>query len=156
MKQLDTRAYVSALRELTEAGHTVPMVIAGSSMAPFLIHQRDTIWFKKPDRPLKRGDMVFYQRSSGKFIMHRIYRIENEQYYMIGDNQYEIEGPLDRGQIFGLVTQVQRKGRIIRPGDFWWEFFARVWLRVIPLRRVIAGVYAALSRLLGRKELPHA
>lgn len=151
MKQIDTRAYVSALRELTEEGRTVSMLIAGSSMAPFLIHQRDTIWFRKPDRPLKKGDMVFYRRQDGKFVMHRICRIRGNAYYMIGDNQTEIEGPLTREQIFAVVVKVRRKGQILQPGDFWWEFFARVWLRVIPVRRLIANVHAAWSRLFKRK-----
>lgn len=145
MREVDTREYVSMLRELVEEGHQVSLLISGSSMSPFLIHQRDTIYFKKPDRELKAGDMVFYQRRDGRFVMHRIRRIRPEGFYMIGDGQTEIEGPLQREQIFGLVTAVQRKGKMIRPGDFWWEFFARVWLRIIPLRNLIRRIYAALS-----------
>lgn len=64
-KLVDTREYVSVLRELTEAGHEVSMLISGNSMSPFLAHERDTIWFKRPDRELKKGDMVFYQRKAG-------------------------------------------------------------------------------------------
>ena len=55
MKIVDTREYVSMLRELTEQGHEVNMIISGSSMTPFLIHQRDVIFFRKPDRKLKKG-----------------------------------------------------------------------------------------------------
>ena len=64
MKVVNTREYVSVLRELTEEGQVVSMQIAGSSMSPFLIHNRDMICFRKPepDRRLKKGDMVFYQR----------------------------------------------------------------------------------------------
>ena len=141
MKQMDTREYVSMLRTLVEEGHEVSLLIAGSSMAPFLVHQRDTIYFRKPDRPLRRGDMVFYQRSGGQFVMHRICRIKDGGYYMIGDAQREIEGPLARDQIFGLVTAVNRKGNMLKPGDFWWEFFARVWLRLIPFRNLICTAY---------------
>ena len=72
MKTVDTREYVSMLRELTEEGREVSMLIAGSSMNPFLIHQRDSICFRKPDRELKKGDMVFFQRPDGAFVMHRI------------------------------------------------------------------------------------
>ena len=46
MKIVDTREYVSMLRELTEQGHEVNMIISGSSMTPFLIHQRDVIFFE--------------------------------------------------------------------------------------------------------------
>lgn len=35
MKLVDTRMYVGMLRELTEAGKEVSLIVAGSSMAPF-------------------------------------------------------------------------------------------------------------------------
>lgn len=145
MRELDTAAYVGTLKALVEEGHEVSLLISGSSMAPFLIHHRDTIYFKAPDRELKPGDMVFYQRSSGQYVMHRIRFVKTDGYYLIGDGQQITEGPIAREQIFALVTAVKRKGKVIRPGDFRWEFFARVWLRVIPLRGVVSRLYARLS-----------
>ena len=49
MKVIDTREYVSVLKQLTDEGREVSMRIAGNSMAPFLIHERDTIFFRKPE-----------------------------------------------------------------------------------------------------------
>ena len=151
MKTIDTYAYVSALRELTEAGKEVSMLISGSSMAPFLCHQRDTIVFRKPDpvaeKPLKRGDMVFYQRASGQFVMHRIYRVRPEGLYIVGDAQTEIEGPVALEQVFAIVTGVQRKGIWIGPDDFWWKFFRTVWIRLVPLRPVLVKAYGLICRL---------
>lgn len=74
MRVIDTRTYVGMLRELTDAGKEVSLIVAGSSMAPFLVHHRDTIYFSKPVSPLKRGNMVFYQRTDGQYVMHRIYK----------------------------------------------------------------------------------
>ena len=145
---VDTNEYVSVLREIAEEGKTVSMLIAGSSMSPFLCHNRDYIYFTKPERELRRGDMVFYQRDSGQYVMHRIYRKTAEGYYMVGDAQTQIEGPLRRDQIFALVVKVKRKGKLIRPGDFWWEFFEHVWIRMIPLRRPVVSIYSAVSKLL--------
>jgi hypothetical protein len=145
MREVDTQEYVTMLKELVEEGHQVSLLISGSSMSPFLVHHRDTIYFQQPHQELKVGDMVFYQRQTGRYVMHRICRIRPEGYYMIGDAQTEIEGPLQREQIFALVIAAKRKGRLIRPGDFWWEFFARVWLRIIPLRRLIIKIYSVLS-----------
>lgn len=145
MKEVDTREYVGMLRELVEEGREVSLLIAGSSMSPFLCHHRDTVWFKAPDRELRKGDMVFYQREDGRFIMHRIYAIKNDGCYMVGDAQWEIEGPLQRKQIFALITKAQRKGKMIGPGDFWWEFFARVWIRIVPLRRAARWLYGKLT-----------
>lgn len=149
-KVVDTREYVSVLREIAESGKIVSLRIAGSSMSPFLAHGRDYIYFTKPDREPRTGDMVFYQRKNGQYVMHRIYKKKPEGYYIVGDAQTEIEGPVDRGQIFALIIKVKRKDRIIRPGDFWWEFFEHVWIRMIPLRRPAVRIYSAVSKLLRR------
>lgn len=146
MKTVDTREYVSMLRELTEEGREVSMLIAGSSMNPFLIHQRDSICFRKPDQELKKGDMVFFQRPDGAFVMHRIWKVKPEGYYIVGDAQTEIEGPVRREQIFAIVTKVCRKGKWLGPGDFWWEFFEHVWIRLVPWRRKLMRGYAVFRK----------
>ena len=88
-----------------------------------------------------RYELLFFVDADGQYVMHRICRIRQGDYYLIGDAQTEIEGPIKRNQIFALVTQVKRKGKWIRPGDFWWFFFAQIWIRVIPLRRFIIRMY---------------
>ena len=147
MKQVDTYEYVSVLKELVEEGREVSMIISGSSMSPFLCHERDRVFFKAPDRPLRVGDMVFFQRRSGQYVLHRICRIKDGSYYIVGDAQTAIEGPVAREQIFALVTKVQRKGRILAPGDFWWEFFTRVWVKLIPLRPVLSRIYGLIRKI---------
>lgn len=139
---VDTNEYVTVLRELAGEGRVVSMLVVGSSMSPFLCHKRDYIYFTKPDRELRRGDMVFYQRDTGQYVMHRIYKRKKDDYYMVGDAQTQIEGPLRRDQIFARIIKVKRKGRIIEPGNFWWEFFEHVWIRIIPLRKVTEKLYS--------------
>lgn len=149
-KIVDTKEYVSVLKELAEEGKVVSMRITGSSMSPFLCHGRDYIYFSKPKRDLRKGDMVFYQRDTGQFVMHRIYKVKPEGYYMLGDAQTDIEGPLRREQIFALVLKVKRKDIVIGPGDFWWEFFEHVWIRMICMRPIVVRVYAFGGRWKGR------
>lgn len=146
-RKVDTYAYMETICELLEEGHEVPLVITGNSMSPFLIHERDQILISKVNRPLKKGDMAFFRRNTGQYIMHRIRYIktgqagEEEKYYFIGDAQTVTEGPIARKQIFGVITAVQRKGKTLKKGDFWWEFFEHVWLHIIPLRHVICWAY---------------
>ena len=151
-KVVDTRDYVSVLREIAEEGKMVSLRISGSSMAPFLAHDRDYIYFTKPDRELRRGDMVFYQRPGGRYVMQRIWKKKKEGYYIVGDAQTEIEGPVQREQIFALIKKVKRKNKIRQPGSFWWEFFEHVWIRVIPLRRPLTALYSVFYRVRHRRE----
>ncbi len=141
-KIVDAREYISILRELTQQGKEVSMLITGNSMAPFLVHERDRICFKKPDTALKKGDMVFFQRRDGAFVMHRIYRVRPE----VGDAQTWIEGPIAAEQIFARVTKIQRKGRQIGPKDGIWKFFQYVWIRLIPLRPFLVRLYTRLVK----------
>ena len=144
MKIVDTYEYVTMLKELTEEGREVSMLISGSSMSPFLGDKRDTICFRKPTGELRKGDMVFYQRQSGQYVMHRICRIKDGKYYIVGDAQQEIEGPVDRDQIFAVITKVQRKGKWIGPENFWWKFFAGPWIWLLPWRYKIVRLYGKL------------
>lgn len=145
MRKLDTDAYISTLRDLVNQGKEVRLIVSGSSMSPFLVHERDSILFSKPDSPLKRGDMVFYQRENGQFVMHRILHVKQEGLYIIGDAQVTIEGPVNPSCVFARITKVNRKGKWIGPGQFWWWFFQHIWLSIIPLRHYIMKMFNLLN-----------
>ena len=145
IREVNTVQYVSMLRSLVEEGKDVSLLISGSSMTPFLVHHRDTILFGQPNRELRKGDMVFYQRQNGQFVMHRIYKVKPEGYYIVGDAQTEIEGPIKRDQIFALVKKAQRKGKWIGPENFWWKFFEKVWINMVPIRPLVRKMYELLK-----------
>lgn len=146
MNKLGTREYIDILRTVIDEGKEVNMRVLGSSMAPFVVHERDTIYFKRPERKLKKGDIAFFQRNNGQYVVHRIYKVKCDEYYFVGDNQTLIEGPIEKGQIFATVTRVIRKGKEIRPGDPWWLFFQKIWINMIPLRRIMIKAYGLIRR----------
>ena len=152
MKTIDTREYVSVLREITENGSTASMVVAGNSMAPFLADQRDVICFSRPNRPLRPGDMAFFQRANGDYVMHRIIRIGPAGCELIGDAQTRPEGPIAPAQIFAVVTRVRRKGKWLSPRSPQWFFFAHIWRRMIPLRPWAMRRWAAVRRIFPQKK----
>ena len=138
--KIDTKIYLSFLKEMIEQNMDVSIVISGNSMSPFLVNQRDVIYLSKINRKLKKGDLVLYQRLSGQYVVHRIVKVKKSGYYLAGDNQIAIEGPILDKQIFGLVTKVKRKGKWIEAGNFWWEFFEHVWIWVLPWRMIILNI----------------
>ena len=97
---------------------------------------------KKPEEELKAGDMVFFQRRDEAYVMHRIHHINKEgKLFIIGDAQVDMEGPIDKEQVFAIITKVKCKGKWIATGDFWWEFFEHIWLHLIPFRRFLMELY---------------
>ncbi len=138
MKQVDTQEYMSVLRSLTGQGHSVSVLISGGSMSPFLAGGRDTVFFSKPASALRRGDIVFYTRPNGQYVMHRIRRVRKDGLLdIIGDAQTETETGVLPSQVFARADAVLRKGRRLEPGSFLWELFRGPWLWLIPLRHII-------------------
>jgi hypothetical protein len=130
---------------LLEEAETVPLVISGGSMTPFLVHGRDTVYLSKVKAPLKKGDMILYRRDNGTYILHRICSVDGETYTLVGDAQTRLEPGVRRDQVLATVKAVCRKGKILRSGCFWWDFFERVWIRVIPLRPAVMAVFSRLA-----------
>ena len=123
----------------------LPLVISGSSMTPFLADGRDTVYLARLERPVRRGDMLLYQRIGGQYVLHRVWKAEKDgTFTMVGDAQTELEHGIREAQIIAIVTSVVRKGKSMAPGGFWWEFFEKVWIRMVPLRPLFWRVYSRL------------
>lgn len=145
IKQVDIHEYLPVLIEILNDDKDVNLLISGGSMTPFLVHQRDTIIISKPKESFKRGDMVFYQRLNGQYVMHRIHHVKEGMLYIVGDAQTVIEGPVDPKQVFGIIHKAIRKGKLIQKGDFWWDFFEKIWIRMVPLRPFLVKCYSIIK-----------
>lgn len=127
---------------------SLPLTITGSSMSPFLIGGRDTVYLSRLTRPLRRGDAVLYQRRNGSYVFHRVYRVSRESFTMLGDAQTTPEPGIQPEQIIAIMTRAERNGTMLAPGNFWWEFFEKIWIRIVPLRRVLCGAYRSIRKIL--------
>ena len=121
------------------------LVISGNSMSPFLVHGRDTVYLSRLGRPAKRGDVLLYKRESGAYILHRVYKVEKDSYTMVGDAQTQLEQGIRQDQIIAIMTSALRKGKLQKKGSFWWEFFEKLWIRIIPLRSILTKIYTYIT-----------
>lgn len=135
---------IPELLALLEQTPSVPLTISGNSMTPFLAHGRDTVFLSKVTRPLKKGDMIFYRRQNGQYVLHRICRVHPDSFDLVGDAQTYIETGIRPEQVLAVVNTVRRKGRLLEKGHFWWDFFEMFWLRIIPLRPLVCRIYGRL------------
>ena len=145
IREVDIHEYLPILIDIIKTDKDVSLLISGGSMAPFLCHKRDTIIISKPKGMFHKGQMVFYIRDNGQYVMHRIHHIDKEgNLFIVGDNQTDIEGPIRQNQVFGVIHKVIRKGKVLKKGDFWWDFFEKVWIRIVPLRKYLVKIYSLL------------
>lgn len=149
---VDIHTYLPVLIDIIKSGKDVSVTVTGSSMAPFLAHLRDSIIVSPPPRQFHRGDMVFFQRQDSSYVMHRIHHLKEGKLYLVGDNQTEIEGPIDPEQVFGIVRKVIRNGKLLQKGDFWWDFFEKAWIRIVPLRSAAVKAVSIVYKLRNRQK----
>ena len=90
--------------------------------------------------------MVFYRRNSGAYVMHRVMRVKNNQYYLAGDHQTYLEGPIEANQIFAKLVSVERAGVWLTEEDRIWRFYADWWRWLFWVRK--AG--NKLKRVIGK------
>lgn len=107
----------------------------GDSMYP-LIKPRDLLVIKKVTAPLKKNDIPLYKRDSGQYVLHRIVKIKNGEYYICGDNRAFIERGITDRHIIGVLTDIVREGRTIPVNSP--EF--KSYVKLLPLRRSIVRI----------------
>lgn len=125
----------------------LPLVISGNSMVPFLVGGRDTVYLSKLKGDVKKGDVVLYRRDSGAYILHRVYKTDENKYTMVGDAQTQLERGIRKDQLIAVMTSALRKGKMEKPGTFWWDFFEKLWINMVLLRPAIVKLYTKIKNL---------
>ncbi|MBQ8640174.1 MAG: S24/S26 family peptidase [Lachnospiraceae bacterium] len=142
------------IEQLLDQGNTVSIKPQGHSMYPMFIPGRDEAILEKaePSR-LKRGDVVLYRRDQGILVIHRIIRSTEEGFYLVGDNQHEIEGPLRPDQMKGVLTAFIRNGRYVSVRNPVYRAASHLWLFLCPVRVPLKNFVASWKRRIrGRRE----
>lgn len=132
---LDTQAFLDTICDLLKQGEkNVPIPVVGGSMVPFLIHG-DTVYLDLPQGPIKVGDILLYTRASGMYVLHRVYRVNQDgSLIMVGDAQTELELLPSREQVHARVSFARHRDKINRPGQLRWWAYSYLWLWLLPLR----------------------
>ncbi len=144
--------YEQDIEKLLAEGNIIQIKPQGYSMYPLLVPGRDEVLVAPTDHfKLKRGDVVLYRRDESILVLHRIWKRQGDQFYLVGDNQKEIEGPLRPDQMRGIMVGLVRNGRKISVKNPLYRMYAGIWLVMRPLRPVISKTVAKLKGI-GKKK----
>lgn len=138
--------------ELLKAGAELPLSVSGASMLPFLYPGRDAVFLKAPSGEFKRGDILLYRRTNGRYILHRLQKIRDDGLYFAGDAQDVIEGPVLPEQVVGTVTGVRRHGRYVGRKSPSWLFYKYVWRLSLGCRGRMFTLFRRIKNTFGRKK----
>lgn len=151
--------YEQDIEKLLAEGNRIQIKPQGYSMYPVLVPGRDEA-IVAPVREegsgerdfthvskLKRGDVVLYRRDQGILVLHRIWKRQGDRFYLVGDNQKEIEGPLRPDQIKGIMVGMVRKSKKISVKNPIYRVLTGIWLWMRPVRPVVSKAVAKIKRI---------
>ena len=149
MKQVKAADLFKLVDELFEMDSRVWITVTGTSMYPFLKGSRDSVELSKiAFESLKRGDIVLIKRDSGDYVLHRVLKKKKDCFYIIGDAQQWVEGPLMPAQLLAVVTKLKRKKRTFDCSSPLVKTAVWIWLMLIPFRYMIFKLGRLLLRLI--------
>ena len=118
----------------------------GVSMMPLLRQNRDLMVIRRrPKARCRRLDAVLFKRANGEYVLHRILKVRDRDYYIVGDNCVNGEYVAD-DQIIGILTAVIRDGRTIPVTNRFYKIYVHVWCDGYAVRRQILKVRNVLVK----------
>ncbi len=122
----------------------------GTSMKPMLRQNRDLVIIEVPSSRLQKYDVALYRRGES-YVLHRVIGVESDHYRIRGDNTYAVER-VPFGNVIGVLTSFNRKGKTHAVTELGYRFYARFWNAIYPLRallRRIRRLLITVARKLG-------
>ena len=119
-------------------GSSVKLRTSGYSMFPFIRKNDVLIISPIKNSKLKRGDIIAFTIKS-ELVAHRIIKFEKHLIITKGDGNMHFDQPLTTDQIFGIVDQHLRNGKIIS-----WIHHS-INKQIIAILSPILGVLAKIS-----------
>lgn len=133
------------LSRIQEEGYSTRIIARGNSMLPLLRNQKDELSLSPLSESSIRVGNVLLARIDGRYLVHRIEKIDGDQITLRGDgNPYQREY-CERKDLLAEMTCVFRnRTRKIEKGSFLWNLVRYTWFRNPFLRRAFLYILCRL------------
>ena len=112
----------------------------GNSMYPLIRQGKDVLIIKNCNTRLKKMDVPLYKRKSGQYVLHRIVKVNSNDYVIRGDNTYSNETGIRDDQILGVLSGVIREGKEISVNSLSYKIYSYFWYYTYYLRKIIIKI----------------
>lgn len=129
----------------------------GISMLPLLRQGKDLFVVEKrgPER-FRAGDVVLYRRPPNQYVLHRIVKVRERDYVILGDNCVNREYGITDEDILGVLTGFVREGKHHTVTEKGYRLYSFLMVRGADVRiffkRAVAFGKAGIKKLLGIKR----
>jgi len=131
--------------ELSKNGRIIHTNV-GTSMMPLLRQNRDVMIIERPSGRLKKYDVPLYKDKAGRYILHRVLKVRENDYIICGDHCTKREYGVTDEQIIGVLTGVIRDGKTIKMTDFSYKLYYHLWCDFFYIRVAIIKIKAFWKR----------
>ena len=136
------------IEEQLAENRQVVFAVTGMSMWPFICHGRDQVVLTKCSvNSLKRGDIVLWKTPLGEYILHRVTQILPDYIETTGDGNCFRDGLIHKTYIKARVKTIIRKDKSIECDCFYWKMIFKIWMLVIPIRKVLLIILCDISKI---------
>ena len=150
---MDHRISVPEWHAMAQAGKSVPMRIPihGNSMYPLIRMDRDMATIVPLRETPRVGDIVlFADPANDRFVVHRVWKTEENRVLAWGDNCNQPDGWLPLDIVWGRVVLIERGRCTINANPKRGLLWARVWHKLGRAYRWNQWLRGALARRLSR------
>jgi hypothetical protein len=138
---------ISFEEELERSGKLVYTTV-GTSMNPMIKQDRDLSIIEKPKGRLKKYDVAFYKRPNGQYVLHRVVKVLDDGYVILGDNCVNKEFNIKETQILGVLVSLVRNGKEVDLNSFGYKIYVRARYAHYPVRVIIFRTKRFLRKLI--------
>ena len=142
VKTLANNIVIKDAIALVREGRRVVLPVKGFSMNPFIIGDRETVELVSPHQPLKVDDVVLAWVNGTHYVVHRIIGIDGDKVTLMGDGNIAGVEHCTTDEVAAVAEYVVapngKRRYLYASGRM---RFARLWGRLLPVRRWILAIY---------------
>jgi len=117
----------------------------GVSMLPLLKEGRDVFTVKKKSsQRCKKNEVVLYRRTQNTYVLHRIIKVRENDYVIMGDNCTATETGITDDDIVAVMVSFMHKGKSYKVTDLRY----RIYSAFISKRYILISLKKKIRRLM--------
>lgn len=142
--ELPNDIFLGEVKRLIAEGKDATLRVRGYSMRPFLEDRRDKIVLTRLTRTPQVGDAVLAEIAPGKYVYHRIIRIDGDIVTLRGDGNVRGVEQCHIGHVVAATKCLIRKDKPYSPEGKVWRYYSALWPSWSLARRVLLAFYRRL------------
>lgn len=124
---------IDQVEQLEKYGYYLS-VPRGISMWPMILNKEGIVEIHKLEGEAKRYDLVMYIRGEKQGVIHRVVRVFDDHYLIIGDNCWQYEH-VPKEAVKGIAARFFRKGKWYDVDNKWYRLYVHIWVDLLFIKR---------------------